>query len=587
MKQRVGIALLPAALTGLSRITHLMNIDTVQDLMAVLRSLLDQQPPLPLHVQIRCIHCALHTLSGPGKELQLDGDVYLRRLRFLLGELPPAFADWSSVVDLMDLCFLRYREERQNIVSAFCRLLLLLAAQFADSQGATLCTMVNAILQRYPRLRRDLFVLQPAAALMPTKSTAVASASSSAKLFVEDDTVEDLAMKALREADPAATKLGLDGSGGSSGGSSSGEQPLWRRWCPAQLLGVDSVLWYRVARRSAILFLIGMFLANGYEYQTWRVPGVLQYFAVSYCVTGCTILGTHSLTRPALRRLKAQQADSAASQGEAAAADGSALRRWLRRCGLAVGPSVLSAYRYEWAVQLLILAVYLSVSYGARAPGCPRGYLGPGGMAEHGAHEFCTGGIHRYIDMQVFGYDFIYHSPTCKQLYGCRAYDPEGLLGSLSACSLTYLGLMAGRVVVHFKEHRERLARWLLWGASLLLLTGVLCGFSREDGAIPINKNLWSTSFVSAAAGGGLVLLSVFYQLIDVWKVWSGAPFFYLGMNSILIYVGHDVLGGFMPFSYQVYDVNHGSLLQMNLLGTLSWVVVAAYLHRIKFFVKI
>jgi hypothetical protein len=48
--------------------------------------------------------------------------------------------------------------------------------------------------------------------------------------------------------------------------------------------------WSKVLQRSATLFALGMFLANGYDYKTWRIPGVLQYFAVSYLVTSATVL---------------------------------------------------------------------------------------------------------------------------------------------------------------------------------------------------------------------------------------------------------------------------------------------------------
>jgi len=120
-----------------------------------------------------------------------------------------------------------------------------------------------------------------------------------------------------------------------------------------------------------------------------------------------------------------------------------------------------------------------------------------------------------------------------------------------------------------------------------LLFKGILCGFSREEGLIPINKNLWSTSFVLINAGSGMILLSIFYLFIDVYKTWSGAPYRYLGMNSILVYFGHSVFAGYFPFSYQVYDVNHGTLLAMNIVGVVSWIAIAYYLYKINFFVKI
>ena len=146
---------------------------------------------------------------------------------------------------------------------------------------------------------------------------------------------------------------------------------------------------------------------------------------------------------------------------------------------------------------------------------------------------------------------------------------------------------MSGRILLHYKGHTERLARWAVMSAVLLLLAGVLCGFSQNDGVIPVNKNLWSTSFALVTAGGGLVVLSGCYVLVDVLQYWSGAPFIYLGMNSILIYCGHGILQDYMPFSYIIFHPTHGNLLKTNVLGTVCWIAIAFYLYKIKFFVKI
>jgi predicted acyltransferase len=361
---------------------------------------------------------------------------------------------------------------------------------------------------------------------------------------------------------------------------------------PLTLCGVDLVIWGRVTKRSIILFLIGMFLANGWEYSTWRIPGVLQYFGFSYFMTGCTVLATHTLTKKRLAKLERELGFMRHSR---AAPEQSVWFKWESLFGKRAAQyattlrhaKILTAYYYEWIIQAAIVVIYLSIAYGAKVPGCPRGYIGPGGISDHTEHHDCTGGIHRYIDMKFFTWQLIYHHPTCLDLYQCRVYDPEGLLGSLSACTLTYLGLMAGRVVLHFTEHKKRMFMWCLGGCVLLLIAGILCGFSREDGWIPINKNMWSTSFVAVTAGGGMVVLSLCYLLIDKWKVWSGAPFRYLGMNSIIIYCGHELLANYMPFSYKIYHVNHGTLLQCHVLGVFSWVIIAAYFYHIKFFVKI
>jgi heparan-alpha-glucosaminide N-acetyltransferase len=343
-------------------------------------------------------------------------------------------------------------------------------------------------------------------------------------------------------------------------------------------------LWKKVIIRSLKLFGIGMFLANGYELSTWRIPGVLQYFSVSYFVTCATVLSLDSYTNDHLKRIKEKEKDFYDS-----------INNWAVHPedrfmgGLCYPPPSLTlfAYRYEWIVQGLLILVYVLITFVGKAPGCPRGYIGAGGIEQNGDYAECTGGIHRYIDIQLFTYDLIYHFPTCKSLYQCQAYDPEGFVGVISACTLTYLGLMAGRCVVQFDNHKSRLNRWLCWAVVLLLLAGGLCGFSKNEGVMPINKNLWTTSFVFVTAGGGLIMLSITYVFVDVLKIWDGAPFRYMGMNSILIYIGHDILGGFFPFSYQTDSTSHARQLQMNLIGVCCWAVLGYYFYRIKFFLKV
>ena len=343
-------------------------------------------------------------------------------------------------------------------------------------------------------------------------------------------------------------------------------------------------LWKKAVKRSLTLFAIGMFLNNGYELSTWRIPGVLQYFAVSYFVTCATVFSLDSFTKEHLNRIKENEKEYY-----------DRMSNWAvhpeDRClgGICYPPPSLTmfAYRYEWIVQGLLVLVYFLITFVGKAPGCPRGYIGAGGIEQDGDYAECTGGIHRHIDIQLFTYDLIYHFPTCKSLYNCQAYDPEGFVGVISACTLTYLGLMAGRCIVQFDNHKSRLNRWICWAFVLLLIGGGLCGFSKNEGLMPINKNLWSTSFVLVTAGGGLIMLSITYVVVDVLKLWEGTPFRHMGMNSILIYVGHDLLGSFFPFSYQTDTTSHARQLQMNLIGVCCWAVLGYYFYRIKFFLKV
>lgn len=56
-------------------------------------------------------------------------------------------------------------------------------------------------------------------------------------------------------------------------------------------------VWLRVVKRSLTLFLLGLFLNDGYYLEDWRIPGVLQYFGISYLVTSFTVLAAMPLTK--------------------------------------------------------------------------------------------------------------------------------------------------------------------------------------------------------------------------------------------------------------------------------------------------
>lgn len=98
------------------------------------------------------------------------------------------------------------------------------------------------------------------------------------------------------------------------------------------------------------------------------------------------------------------------------------------------------------------------------------------------------------------------------------AYDPEGLLGTLNSVVLCWLGVAAGKVLLVHKDWKSRVARWLLWSLVTGLVAGALSGFSLNNGIIPINKNLWSISFIMATGSMAFFLLTFMYLLIDVYR---------------------------------------------------------------------
>jgi len=121
-------------------------------------------------------------------------------------------------------------------------------------------------------------------------------------------------------------------------------------------------------------------------------------------------------------------------------------------------------------------------------------------------------------------------------------HDPEGLVSTLPAISTALLGILAGNLLKKGAMSSQK-------KAGLLALTGVVFLILAQIWNLdfPINKNLWTSSFVLQVGGLSLLLLSVFYYIIDVKGYKSWAFFFkVIGMNSILIYIS----GHFINWSY-------------------------------------
>ncbi len=121
-------------------------------------------------------------------------------------------------------------------------------------------------------------------------------------------------------------------------------------------------------------------------------------------------------------------------------------------------------------------------------------------------------------------------------------HDPEGLMSTIPAISTGLLGILTGNFLKKNSMTPTRKAIYM--AATGLLFIGLAHLWDLD---FPINKNLWSSSFVLNVGGYSLLLLSVFYYIIDIrgFKKWA---FFFkvIGMNSILIYMS----GKFIDWGY-------------------------------------
>ena len=117
-------------------------------------------------------------------------------------------------------------------------------------------------------------------------------------------------------------------------------------------------------------------------------------------------------------------------------------------------------------------------------------------------------------------------------------HDPEGLVSTIPAISTALLGILAGNLLKNGTMTSRKKALWLAGTGVVFLVIAQIWNLD-----FPINKNLWTSSFVMQVGGISLLLLSLFYYVIDILghKKWA---FFFkvIGMNSILIYIsGHFI----------------------------------------------
>ncbi|KAF7239025.1 Heparan-alpha-glucosaminide N-acetyltransferase [Varanus komodoensis] len=101
-------------------------------------------------------------------------------------------------------------------------------------------------------------------------------------------------------------------------------------------------------------------------------------------------------------------------------------------------------YWPQWLFMLVLEVVWLYITFLLNIPGCPRGYLGPGGIGNFGKYPNCTGGAAAYIDHLLLGEKHIYQHPTSNVLYLTTvAFDPEGILGTINSVIMAFLGLQS------------------------------------------------------------------------------------------------------------------------------------------------
>ncbi len=168
-----------------------------------------------------------------------------------------------------------------------------------------------------------------------------------------------------------------------------------------------------------------------------------------------------------------------------------------------------------------------------------------------------------------------------------KTYDENALLTQIPAHCLTVFGAIAGDWLQKTQSGNKK--------AGGLLLAGIICIpiALLWSQLLPINKHLWSSSFIMLTAGMAFIFLGVFYWIIDV-KGFTKWTFFFkvIGMNAIVIYLAYRFIdfgytskllfAGFYKYAPEAYHPALNSLGALALVWTMMYI-----LYRNKLFVKI
>lgn len=243
---------------------------------------------------------------------------------------------------------------------------------------------------------------------------------------------------------------------------------------------------------------------------------------------------------------------------------GSLLVLWLRKPVLLIGSA------------LVLAAIHVGLLVG---------FAGPEGAFT------LEGNFASKVDIAVFGESHIYSG------FGIP-FDPEGLLGVLTGTCTIIIGYLVGMMIrSSSKRYGETgdvqdspvgVSARLFSLAACALLMGLAL-----DLVVPINKALWSVSYVVYTAGWAMFVLALLMYLIDV-KGWEKPfyPFKAFGMNALALFVLSGlimkIIWRYTEWDYtQIFGVSEGMSLLFAVLYLIPLLLIAIFLYRKKIFIKL
>src|SRR5687768_2879328 len=319
----------------------------------------------------------------------------------------------------------------------------------------------------------------------------------------------------------------------------------------------DSDLIKQILRRGSIIFLLGLLMAWFPFYQWGPIEGMADpslWDRIVYRVEHLRILGV------------------------------------LQRIGIVYVFAALLTLKTSLKQQVIIVAVLLYGYWFAMTlipiPGKDIGALLLNVPSET---------LQAYVDRAILGTNHIWG--------GSVTYDPEGILSTFPAIGTAMLGIMAGRWIAQPRPLADRIAALAAVGC-LAMVVGLMWNWS-----FPINKNIWTSSYVVFTAGMACATLATIMWIIEEHDVrWWTKPFVIYGVNPIVAFVGSGVLARIIytlwkvPYEGKptaVESVIYRSVfepafpdprtasLAMALATVLFWLGILTILYRRKIFLKV
>jgi predicted acyltransferase len=203
----------------------------------------------------------------------------------------------------------------------------------------------------------------------------------------------------------------------------------------------------------------------------------------------------------------------------------------------------------------------------------------------------------RKLDQWMFADTHLYKGYLSAVLNENIAFDPEGLLGAIPAMISVVFGFLAGSYIRKNGNSYQMIAH-LMVAAMLAVFVG-LCW----DLTFPINKPLWSSSYVLYTSGLAMAVLSVilFFTEMKGYRAWT-SPFVLFGKNPLFIFVMSGVLvkiyglirigddglyGALYKSVFQPLAGDYVGSLLFAIAHVLLFLLLAAFLDRRRIYIRV